>query len=141
MSEMSVITVLVDDSTRCFDLDAEHGLALPIRAGSTSVLFDTGQCGLLESNACLLGIDLSRIGAVIRCLTQARPIRMVIGGFHPLDGSANRIERTMESLWGLGVQKAARAHCTGGGALARPRHVFGPGCANRSVGRRSLFQR
>lgn len=44
---------------------AEHGLALWIDDGSQCVLFDTGQGGVLLANAYRLGIDLSRLDAVV----------------------------------------------------------------------------
>jgi 7,8-dihydropterin-6-yl-methyl-4-(beta-D-ribofuranosyl)aminobenzene 5'-phosphate synthase len=64
MSESIVITVLVENSVQARGLMAEHGLAFHVQAGSESLLFDTGQSGLLVENARRLGMDLSRLGAI-----------------------------------------------------------------------------
>lgn len=59
------ITVLVENTAEGRGLMAEHGLALWIDDGSQCVLFDTGQGGVLLANAYRLGIDLSRLDAVV----------------------------------------------------------------------------
>jgi 7,8-dihydropterin-6-yl-methyl-4-(beta-D-ribofuranosyl)aminobenzene 5'-phosphate synthase len=65
MSETIVVTVLVENSVRGRGLRAEHGLALHVQAGSDSLLFDTGQSDLVVENARQLGVDLSRLCAVV----------------------------------------------------------------------------
>jgi 7,8-dihydropterin-6-yl-methyl-4-(beta-D-ribofuranosyl)aminobenzene 5'-phosphate synthase len=64
MSDRIVITVLVENSAHEHELVAEDGLALHVQAGEQSMLFDTGQSGLLASNARCLGVDLARIQAI-----------------------------------------------------------------------------
>ena len=64
MSDTIVITVLVENSVRGRELMAEHGLAFHIQAGPESLLFDTGQSGLVVQNARRLGVDLSRLRAI-----------------------------------------------------------------------------
>ncbi|MGQ9652357.1 MAG: MBL fold metallo-hydrolase [Phycisphaerae bacterium] len=65
MSKKVRITVLVENTAESPGLLAEHGLAFWIEAGSQCILFDTGQGGVLVSNACRLGISLSRVDAVV----------------------------------------------------------------------------
>ncbi len=51
MAHTIVVTTLVENSVNVRGLLAEHGLAFHIQAGSRSLLFDTGQSGLLVQNA------------------------------------------------------------------------------------------
>ncbi len=61
------ITVLVDNCVLpgTSGLRGEHGLAMLVETGDATVLFDTGQSALLLANAARLGVDLSRIRAVV----------------------------------------------------------------------------
>ncbi len=65
MTEKVSITVLVENTAEGRGLMAEHGLALWIDDGSQRILFDTGQGGVLLANAYRLGIELSRLDAVV----------------------------------------------------------------------------
>jgi 7,8-dihydropterin-6-yl-methyl-4-(beta-D-ribofuranosyl)aminobenzene 5'-phosphate synthase len=49
----------------------------------------------------------------IRELSGAVKIRAIIGGFHLLNASAQRLERTVETLRNLDVPLIAPCHCTG----------------------------
>ncbi|MFH0821440.1 MAG: MBL fold metallo-hydrolase [Pseudomonadota bacterium] len=60
------ITILVDNDVRPgLGLEPEHGFAALLEQGPVRVLFDTGQGPALENNACRLGIDLTRLSAVV----------------------------------------------------------------------------
>ena len=59
------ITVLLENTTRTEDLNAEHGLSLYIEANHRRILFDTGQTDLFARNADTLGIDLSTVDTAI----------------------------------------------------------------------------
>lgn len=61
---MKIVT-LIDNYTRKKGLAAEHGLSIYIETESERILFDTGQSGALVSNAEGLGVDLSKIDAVV----------------------------------------------------------------------------
>jgi 7,8-dihydropterin-6-yl-methyl-4-(beta-D-ribofuranosyl)aminobenzene 5'-phosphate synthase len=65
MSRTIRVTTLVEDTARDPDLLAEHGLAFWIEAGSSNILFDTGQGQALEHNASRLGISLQLTEAVV----------------------------------------------------------------------------
>jgi len=58
------MTGLVENTAQGRALMGEHGLAFHIRAGAESMLFDTGQSGLIARNAQRLGVGLGRVGAV-----------------------------------------------------------------------------
>ena len=60
------LTVLVDNVSPRGDLRAEHGLAVAIETERGLVLFDTGATpAILAANAAALGVDLSRVSAVV----------------------------------------------------------------------------
>jgi len=51
------ISVLVENTTKCCDLGAEHGLSFYIEALGQKILFDMGQTELFSLNAEKMGID------------------------------------------------------------------------------------
>ncbi len=59
------ITTLVEDTVNRRGLLAEHGLAFHIQSGEHSVLFDTGQTGLVVYNARRLGIALEEVEWIV----------------------------------------------------------------------------
>ena len=61
---MDKISVLVDNNAQ-EGLASEHGLSLLIESGDRRVLFDTGQGGALRSNAAKMGVDLSKLDAIV----------------------------------------------------------------------------
>lgn len=56
---------LVDDYCPKRGLRGEHGLSLFVQAGSFTIRFDTGQDDTSLANAELLGLDLSKIDAIV----------------------------------------------------------------------------
>ena len=65
MSESIRVTTLVENSVNTRDLQAEHGLAFHIQAGSRCLLFDTGQTDLFLRNARQLCLDLKTVDAIV----------------------------------------------------------------------------
>lgn len=59
------ITCLVDDAAGDNALPAEHGLCFLIEGSDRSILFDTGQTGLVVQNARQLGFDLARTDRIV----------------------------------------------------------------------------
>lgn len=59
------VSVLIENTTRHPQLQPEHGLSLYIETGSLRLLFDTGATGAFADNAQKLGIDLSKVDALI----------------------------------------------------------------------------
>lgn len=64
MKARIVVTTLVENSVNLRGLLAEHGLAFHIQAGRRSLLFDTGQSGLLVENARKLQVPLEQVEAI-----------------------------------------------------------------------------
>ncbi len=65
MEKTIVVTTLVENSVHARGLLAEHGLAFHLQAGPRSLLFDTGQTGLLLHNALKLRISLAGADAIV----------------------------------------------------------------------------
>jgi 7,8-dihydropterin-6-yl-methyl-4-(beta-D-ribofuranosyl)aminobenzene 5'-phosphate synthase len=59
------IKTLVENTVATPGLLAEHGLSFLVEFGSRQILFDTGAGAVLLANADALGIDLSRIDAIV----------------------------------------------------------------------------
>ena len=59
------ISVLIENTTRHGALTAEHGLSLYIETGEGRFLFDTGATGAFADNACKMGVDLSKVDALV----------------------------------------------------------------------------
>ena len=64
MADTIVVTTLIENSVNLRGLLAEHGLAFHIQAGPRSLLFDTGQSGLLAQNARSLHVSLAAVEAI-----------------------------------------------------------------------------
>lgn len=102
-----------------------------------SVFFDTS-----EGTVVLLGCAHSGVIntlCYIRQLTADRPIRTVIGGMHLINASPNRIERTVNALQKIGVERLAPAHCTGMPATVALWNAFPGRCQPSPVGTRFEF--
>ena len=97
-----------------------------------SVFFDTS-----KGTVVLLGCAHSGIINTlryIRQLTDNRPIHAVIGGMHLVGASAERIQRTIEELHRIGVERLAPAHCTGMPATVALWNAFPGQCQTCPVG-------
>lgn len=64
MNDLIQLTILVENTAQGRGLLGEHGWSVHIKSKVGSLLFDTGQSGLLRHNASSLGIDLSTVQAV-----------------------------------------------------------------------------
>jgi 7,8-dihydropterin-6-yl-methyl-4-(beta-D-ribofuranosyl)aminobenzene 5'-phosphate synthase len=102
-----------------------------------SVFFDTSR-----GTVVLLGCAHSGIVNTlqyVRQLTDNRPIHAVIGGMHLVGASAERIQRTIEELHRIGVERLAPAHCTGMPATVALWNAFPGRCQTCSVSTRFEF--
>ena len=59
------VSVLIENTSRNPDLQAEHGLSLYIETGNLRLLFDTGATGAFADNARKMGVDLSKVDALV----------------------------------------------------------------------------
>ena len=75
----------------------------------------------------------------IRRLTNNRPIHAVIGGMHLVNASPRRIERTIEELQRIGVERLTPAHCTGLPATVALWNTFPGRCQPCPVGTQFEF--
>ncbi len=69
-------------------------------------------------------------------LTGKERIYAAIGGAHLFRGPAERIERTIADLKGMGIARLVMAHCTGFSASARLAQEFGEACSLYNAGSR-----
>lgn len=65
MNENVRITCLVNDVAGTASLPVEHGLSFLIECGGRTILFDTGQTGLVVQNALQLGFDLAGTDRIV----------------------------------------------------------------------------
>lgn len=132
------ISILVDNYAED-GLSAEHGLSLWIETGGKRILFDTGQGGVLASNAEKLGIDLSKTdtlvlshghydhsGGVFRIIRTAPEMEVfchpaaVLPRYGVRSGESKPIGMTGESQWGLESLVSWRNHWVQGGIVLSP---------------------
>jgi 7,8-dihydropterin-6-yl-methyl-4-(beta-D-ribofuranosyl)aminobenzene 5'-phosphate synthase len=64
-----------------------------------------------------------------------REIFMVLGGTHLLNHSDEDLQRVVDDIKGLGVQKVGATHCSGDKAIAKMKEAFGDGFVTMGVGR------
>lgn len=70
----------------------------------------------------------------IQTLTNHRPIHTLIGGMHLINASEERINRTVDALRELNIQRIFPLHCTGFAAAARLWNEFPGQCTTAPVG-------
>lgn len=59
------IVCLMENTTRCGNMAAEHGLSLYLETGRHRILFDMGPDGLFAENARKLGVDLKNVDTAV----------------------------------------------------------------------------
>jgi len=67
------------------------------------------------------------------------PISTVLGGFHLTSHSVGQVERIIQGLRELGVERCGPAHCTGEAATAQLKAAFGDGFVEMGVGATIVF--
>ncbi len=120
--EMTIETYTVDDDGRLVRDPIMDDVSLIVKLGGGSVVL-TG-C----SHAGVVNI-------VKRALEIAGPVRAVMGGFHLVSASEERIEATVKALQNLGVEQVITGHCTGLPAECAFRRAYGEGFSQLAVGR------
>jgi len=104
-----------EDTGGAFFLDEECRHPDPIE-DDQAVFFDTS-----EGTVVLLGCAHAGVVNTLRSVraeTGGRPIHTVIGGMHLVNASPERMDRTIDALRELDVERLAPAHCTGARAQA-----------------------
>ncbi|MBN1574929.1 MAG: MBL fold metallo-hydrolase [Chitinispirillaceae bacterium] len=111
-----------EDTGGAFYLDPEAKSPDPID-DDCAMWFITNQGVTVITGCCHSG--LVNTLAHIRSITGSLPITIIIGGFHLLHASAERIEATCDYLQSAGVGKIVPCHCTGEGAVECMERRFG----------------
>ena len=106
-------------------------------ADDQALFFDTQQGTVVLLGCAHAGVINTLL--YIRQLTGGRPIHTVMGGMHLVQASTERLERTIEELQRLGVQRLGPAHCTGSRAVAALWNAFPQQCFDYHVGTRVEF--
>jgi len=63
-----------------------------------------------------------------------RNIFMVLGGTHLLNHTNEDLQRVVDDLKGMGIQKVGATHCSGDKAIAKMKEAFGDGFVRMGVG-------
>jgi len=106
----------------------DDDLALWVRTGG----------GLIVIVGCAHAGLVNTLHHVQRC-SDGIPIRAVIGGFHLLNASSRRLERTLAALRQFSPDLIVPCHCTGGTAVAALRDIFGHRVSPGAAGARYRF--
>lgn len=77
----------------------------------------------------------------VQQITRGRPIHSVVGGFHLLAASDQRMAETVSALRKWDIQRIAAAHCTGTSAIVQLWTTFPNRCSSCAVGTSMVFQR
>lgn len=111
-----------EDTGGGFFLDEGCTSTDPIR-DDMALWIDTGN-GLAVVSGCAHSGIVNTL-EYVSVLTGGRPIRWVVGGFHLLHASVERIGRTADYLCGLAPEVVAPCHCTGARATEALRRCLG----------------
>ena len=120
--EMTIETYTVDDEGRIVRDPMLDDVSLIVRLeGGSVVLTGCSHAGV--------------INIVRRSSEIAGPVKAVVGGFHLISASEERIEATVEALREMGVERVITGHCTGLAAECAFRRSYGKGFEQLAAGR------
>ncbi len=125
-----------EDSGGAFYLDKACAQADPIE-DDQAVFVETGR-GLVVLLGCAHAGIVNTLDHVCH-LTGAKRIHAVLGGMHLLNASEDRLNRTIDRLRDLDVQRIGLAHCTGFAAMARLHRELPDRCFQCTAGTRIEF--
>ncbi len=120
--EMTIETYTVDDNGRMVrdPMMDDISLIIKLRGGSI-VLTGCSHAGV--------------VNIVMRASEVAGPVRAVMGGFHLISASEERIEATIRALQDLGVEQVITGHCTGLAAECAFKRAYGEAFTQLAVGK------
>lgn len=87
-----------------------------------AIFFETNQ-GLVVLLGCAHAGIINTLNYVTK-LTGNKNVYTVLGGFHLLNASAERLEQTVEALKNYNIRKIAPAHCTGAKSVEIFKKIF-----------------
>jgi len=101
------------------------------RPSESALLVDTAEGQVLVSGCAHPGIaEMAKAASDL----VDEPVFAVVGGFHLLSHSADEVDRIIQELRQLGVERCGPAHCTGEAATARMRAAFADTLIEMGVG-------
>lgn len=109
------------DGLQADDLPDDQAVFIDSRGG-TIVLLGCAHAGVINTLR------------YVRDLTGGKSIRAVIGGMHLAKASRDRMDRTIDSLRRMGVERLVPGHCTGTAAAAELWKAFPERCDSCDVG-------
>jgi 7,8-dihydropterin-6-yl-methyl-4-(beta-D-ribofuranosyl)aminobenzene 5'-phosphate synthase len=127
-----------EDTGGRFFLDEDCGKPDPL-LDDQALFFDTRD-GLVIIVGCAHAGVVNTLSHVQQ-ITGGRPIHAVVGGFHLLAASDERMAETLAALKNWGIQRIAAAHCTGTSAIVQLWTAFPSCCSSCAVGTRLAFRR
>ncbi len=83
---------------------------------------------LIETERGLIVLTGCAHPGIVEIVRQAKTygdVRMIMGGFHLKDKSADEVEQVIAELKQLGVRQVAPSHCTGDAAIQQFKQAFG----------------
>ncbi len=99
--------------------------------GESALLVDTGEGWVLVAGCAHPGIvEMTAAASGL----VGEPIYAVLGGFHLMSSSAGQVDRIIQGLRDLGVERCGPAHCTGKAAIAQITAAFAGGAIEMGVG-------
>ncbi len=120
--EMTIETYTLDDDGRIVRDPMLDDVSLVVRLeGGSVVLTGCSHAGV--------------VNIVRRSLEIAGPVKAVMGGFHLISASEDRIEATIEALRDMGVEQVITGHCTGLAAECAFRRAYGNRFKQLAAGR------
>ncbi|MEJ2499726.1 MAG: MBL fold metallo-hydrolase [Campylobacterales bacterium] len=124
------VTVLQEAPEKLFD--GVHSTGEMGEVGEHSVVIDLGD-GLVVITGCAHpGVEAIAAKAIE---THAKPVKLLIGGFHLMNRSASEITSVIETLKTLGVQNVCPTHCSGDLAISMFEEAYAEHCLRGGTGR------
>ncbi|MCD6349014.1 MAG: MBL fold metallo-hydrolase [Candidatus Korarchaeota archaeon] len=119
--EMTIETYTVDESGRLVRDPMMDDISLIVKMeGGSIVITGCSHAGI--------------VNIVRRAIDLAGPVKAVVGGFHLVGASEERIEGSVRALKDLGVRQVITGHCTGLAAECAFRREFGEYFRQLAVG-------
>jgi 7,8-dihydropterin-6-yl-methyl-4-(beta-D-ribofuranosyl)aminobenzene 5'-phosphate synthase len=131
LERLSGKTVIINDHPEEF-LPAFHSTGTMSVTGEQALVIERADGIIVITGCAHAGIDK----VVARAMeTLAKPVILVLGGFHLMDSPEEKIEKTIQHLQELGVKKVCPTHCTGEAAMNLFRERFGKNFTDGGAGK------
>jgi 7,8-dihydropterin-6-yl-methyl-4-(beta-D-ribofuranosyl)aminobenzene 5'-phosphate synthase len=115
-------TTSFEDTGGAFSLDPEAGRPDPIE-DDLSLWLRTPRGQWVVTGCCHAGLVNTLLQ--VQTLTGEQPVTAIIGGFHLLHASSERLAKTAGHLQSMAIERLVPCHCTGESAVAYLQERFG----------------